>query len=89
MAAPLYRVAPGHKFWDGMIMHDLADPKYDPKTVFPYEGEPGENLIPMNAEAKKAKERGGKALPVKPLDAEERKELEQLRAKVAELEKQE
>jgi hypothetical protein len=50
-----------------------------------YDGEPGENLLPLNAEAKKAKERVGKAQPpARPLDAKEREELEMLRAKVAE-----
>lgn len=84
MALPQYRVAPGHKFFDNMRMHDLTDQHYDPKTVIEYEGEPGENLIPINAEAKKAKERVGKAIPAKPLDAAERTELEQLRAFKAE-----
>lgn len=87
MATPQYKLALGHKFFDNMRMHDLTDPQYDPNTVIEFGGEPGENLIPLNAEAKEAKKRSGKVQPAKPLDADERRELETLRAKVTELEK--
>ncbi len=77
MADPQYEVAPGWKFYDNMRMHEAG-------AKVTYLGEPGENLIPLNAEAKKAKERSGKVTPAKPLDAAERTELEQLRAFKAE-----
>ncbi len=78
MARPTYTVAPEAKFWDGMVMHEAGE------TGIPYDGEPGDNLIPENAEAKARKKMVGK--PVQPLDKNERAELEAFRAAKAEAE---
>lgn len=71
MAKPLYKV--NGTFYLGDIMHSDGD-------QVSYDGDPGENLIPLNAEAKKAKESAGRGRPLGPLNADERKELEELRA---------
>lgn len=56
-----------------------ADRMHGDGAEVEYDGEPGDNLEPINAEAKKAKERAGKVQRVQPLDDDERTELERLR----------
>jgi hypothetical protein len=68
--AAKYRVV-GSFYHQDQMHNDGAEVEYD--------GVPGENLEPLNAEAKKAKERAGKVTMVQPLDADERAELERLR----------
>jgi hypothetical protein len=70
MARPKYRVV-GSFYHEDVMHQDGAEVDYD--------GTPGENLEPLNAEAKKAKERAGKVSAVQPLDSDERAELERLR----------
>lgn len=78
MARPLYEVAPGQKFYDNWKMHEAGD-------KVEYDGATGENLVPVNAEAKKAKAAAGKGVTAPaPLTADERRELELLRAEKAE-----
>ena len=72
MATPKYRVV--GNFYDNWRMHENGE-------EVEYGGDPGENLEPLNAEAKKAKERALKMQPApQPLSADERKELDELRA---------
>ena len=47
MAKARFKVAPGHKFYDNWTMQEEG-------AEVVYEGDPGENLIPLNAEAKAA-----------------------------------
>lgn len=69
---PKYKVI-GSFYYDMRLFNDGETVDYD--------GEPGDNLAPLDAAARKAKERAGKvAPPAPPLDAEERAELERLRA---------
>lgn len=85
---PRYKVAPGCKFFDGMRMR-LGEglEGYDPdEAEVVYHFDPGENLVPLNAAARRAKERSGKVQRGTPLTADERSELEALRAYKAEQE---
>ncbi len=71
---PRYKVA--GKFYDNWQMHEDG-------AEVTYKGEPGDNLIPINAEAKARKKAAATIKPVGPLSADERRELEELRAKTA------
>jgi hypothetical protein len=65
-----YKVIGG--FFDGFALHGDGD-------EVSYKGEPGDNLEPLNAEAKVAKARVGKMARPQPLEEDERQELERLR----------
>jgi hypothetical protein len=64
-SGPKYRVAPGQCFHDGWVMHYGLDHPQAPAgqtdgaEVY-WDGEPGDNLIPINAEAKAMKARVSK-----------------------------
>ena len=48
MTRPMYRV--NGSFFDNWVMHEDG-------AEVPYDGEPGENLIPLNEEAEEAKKK--------------------------------
>ena len=60
MARAMYRVAAGHTFYDGERLQEAG-------AEVPYDHDPGENLIPLNAEAKAAKAHMGKPAPKEPV----------------------
>ena len=93
MAKPLYKVADGHLFYGPSRanpalsqMHYGKNHPEAPGTWTPesaeveYDGLPGENLVPLNAEAKKRAQEAARAeKPLPPLTAEEREELQTMR----------
>lgn len=93
MAKPRYRVADGALFYGPMMStpglskmhygkgHPECPADWTPEGAeVEYDGLPGENLVPLNAEAKaKAKEAARIVAPAKPLTEEEREELQTMR----------
>ena len=61
MARAMYRVTAGQTFYDGVQLQEAG-------AQVPYDHDPGENLVPLNAEAKAAWKRvnGSDYKPGKP-----------------------